>query len=61
MEIERGRLSSPDAALDILTRDARTTTGNFFQDGEVLHDAGITDFDRCAVKPGMPLLPDLFS
>jgi citronellol/citronellal dehydrogenase len=61
MEIERGRRSSPDAAHDILTRDARTTTGNFFQDDEVLHDAGVTDFDRCAVKPGMPLLPDLFS
>ena len=26
----------------------------------MLHDAGVTDFDRCAVKPGMPLLHDLF-
>jgi citronellol/citronellal dehydrogenase len=49
-----------DAAHAILTRDARTTTGNFFLDDEVLRDAGVTDFDRYAVKPGMPLLPDLF-
>jgi citronellol/citronellal dehydrogenase len=49
-----------DAAHAIFTRDARTTTGNFFLDDEVLRDAGVTDFDRYAVKPGMPLLPDLF-
>jgi len=49
-----------DAAHAILTRDARTTTGNFFLDDEVLREAGVTDFDRYAVKPGMPLLPDLF-
>ena len=45
---------------DILTCDARTTTGNLFLDDEVLRDAGVTDFDRYAVKPGTPLLPDLF-
>jgi citronellol/citronellal dehydrogenase len=49
-----------DAAYAVLTRDARTTTGNFFLDDEVLREAGVTDFDRYAVKPGMPLLPDLF-
>ena len=49
-----------DAAHAILTRDARTTTGNFFLDDEVLREAGVTDFDAYAVKPGMPLLPDLF-
>jgi citronellol/citronellal dehydrogenase len=49
-----------DAAHVILTRDARTTTGNFFLDDEVLTDAGVADFDRYAVKPGMALLPDLF-
>ena len=49
-----------DAAHAILTRDARTTTGNFFLDDEVLTDAGVADFDRYAVKPGMALLPDLF-
>ena len=49
-----------DAAHAILTRDARTTTGNFFLDDEVLRESGVTDFDCYAVKPGMPLLPDLF-
>jgi citronellol/citronellal dehydrogenase len=49
-----------DAAHAILTRDARSTTGRFFLDEEVLRQAGIDDFDRYAVKPGTPLLPDLF-
>jgi citronellol/citronellal dehydrogenase len=49
-----------DAAHAVLTRDAKTTTGNFFIDDDVLREAGITDFDNYAVKPGMPLLPDLF-
>jgi citronellol/citronellal dehydrogenase len=49
-----------DAAHAILTRDSRTTTGNFFIDDEVLAAAGVTDLDRYAVKPGAPLLPDLF-
>jgi citronellol/citronellal dehydrogenase len=49
-----------DAAHAILTRDARTTTGNFFLDDEVLQEDGVTDFSRYAVKPGTPLLPDLF-
>jgi citronellol/citronellal dehydrogenase len=49
-----------DAAHAILVRDARTTTGNFFIDEAVLREAGVTDFDRYAVKPGTPLMPDLF-
>jgi len=49
-----------DAAYAILTRDARTTTGHFFIDDDVLREAGVTDFSRYAVKPGMSLLPDLF-
>ena len=49
-----------DAAHAILTRDARATTGNFFIDDEVLRESGVTDFDVYAVKPGTPLLPDLF-
>jgi citronellol/citronellal dehydrogenase len=49
-----------DAAHAILTRDARATTGNFFFDEDVLAAAGITDLAPYAVKPGMPLLPDLF-
>ena len=61
-QLDRTRKPSimADAAHVILTRNARTTTGNFFIDDEVLRGAGIADFDRYAVKPGMPLLPDLF-
>jgi citronellol/citronellal dehydrogenase len=49
-----------DAAHAILTQPARMTTGNFFIDDEVLAQAGVTDFSRYAVKPGNPLLPDIF-
>jgi citronellol/citronellal dehydrogenase len=49
-----------DAAHAVLTRDARTTTGNFFLDEDVLREAGVTDFAGYAVKPGAPLMPDLF-
>ena len=49
-----------DAAHVVLTSDARTTTGNFLIDEDVLRSAGVADFDRYAVKPGEPLLPDLF-
>ena len=49
-----------DAAIAILDRDARTTTGRFFIDEEVLAEAGIADLERYAIKPGTPLLPDLF-
>ena len=49
-----------DAAHAVLTRDARTTTGNFFLDEDVLRAAGVADFAGYAVQPGAPLLPDLF-
>jgi citronellol/citronellal dehydrogenase len=49
-----------DAAHAILVRDATTTTGNFFLDEAVLADAGITDLTPYAIKPGAPLMPDLF-
>ena len=35
-----------DAAHEILTRDPRECTGNFFIDDEVLAEAGVTDFSR---------------
>lgn len=41
-----------DAAYAILSRDAKTTTGNFFVDDEVLAQEGITDLDKYAVVPG---------
>jgi len=49
-----------DAALAVLRRPARSCTGNFFVDEEVLRGEGVTDFERYAVSPGAELLPDLF-
>jgi citronellol/citronellal dehydrogenase len=49
-----------DAAHAILTRPSREHTGRFYIDEQVLRDEGVTDFDPYAVKPGEPLLTDLF-
>ena len=49
-----------DAAHIVLTSDPRTMTGQFLIDEELLRQAGVSDFDRYAVVPGTPLLPDLF-
>jgi citronellol/citronellal dehydrogenase len=49
-----------DAAHIILTRDSRSTTGNFFVDEEVLASQGITDLGSYAVEPGVDLIQDLF-
>jgi citronellol/citronellal dehydrogenase len=49
-----------DAAHAILTRPSRAWSGHFAIDEEVLGEQGVTDFDRYAVQPGTPLLPDLF-
>ncbi len=50
-----------DAACFILASDARTTTGNFFIDDEVLAQHGITDLDRYSVVAGTKtFIPDFF-
>jgi citronellol/citronellal dehydrogenase len=49
-----------DAAHWMLTRPARDYSGHFAIDEEVLRAAGVSDFERYAVQPGAPLLPDLF-
>lgn len=50
-----------DAAYLILTSDARTTTGNFFIDDNLLALHGITDLDRYSVTPGTrDFIPDFF-
>lgn len=50
-----------DAAHAVLSRDARTCTGNFFIDDEVLRESGITDLDQYAVTPGnKDFIPDFF-
>jgi len=64
--VRLGALRSPqilaDAAYFILTADARTTTGQFFIDDEVLQRHGITDLSAYG-PPGVSevdLTPDLF-
>ncbi len=49
-----------DAAYDILTRNSRECSGNFFVDEELLRDAGVTDFEKYATTPGAPLFEDFF-
>lgn len=49
-----------DAAFAIITKDSRTTTGNFFLDEQILRQEGIKDFEPYALNPGLPLFTDLF-
>jgi citronellol/citronellal dehydrogenase len=49
-----------DAAHVILTKDARSFTGNFIIDDTFLAGEGVTDFDRYRVDPTQPLAPDFF-
>jgi citronellol/citronellal dehydrogenase len=49
-----------DAAHAVLSAPASHASGQFFIDEDVLRRQGVSDFERYAVKPGTPLLPDLF-
>ena len=49
-----------DAAHVILTRDAKSSTGNFYLDEDVLREEGVTDFDKYAVDPSVKLATDFF-
>ncbi len=49
-----------DAAHEILIRDSRSCSGNFFIDDEVLAAAGVNDFDGYRVDPEGELFEDLF-
>ncbi|ELR67799.1 short chain dehydrogenase [Photobacterium marinum] len=49
-----------DACYEIITRDARECSGNFFIDEEVLKHQGVTDFSHYACQPGASLQRDLF-
>jgi citronellol/citronellal dehydrogenase len=49
-----------DAAIEILKRNSRDCTGNFFIDEHVLRDAGVTDFSVYANDASLPPTPDLF-
>ncbi|CAL1567319.1 unnamed protein product [Knipowitschia caucasica] len=48
-----------DAAYAVLLKPA-AFTGHFLIDDDVLRAEGIKDFDKYAVQPGHPLLPDFF-
>ena len=50
-----------DAAYLIFTSDAKTTTGNFFIDDELLAQHGISDLEKYSVTPGTTdFIPDFF-
>ena len=49
-----------DAAHAILARPAKTFTGNFLIDEDLLRTEGITDFAPYAIDPTQPLVPDFF-
>tara|TARA_R110002072_G_scaffold164996_1_gene318139 strand:- start:34525 stop:35349 length:825 start_codon:yes stop_codon:yes gene_type:complete len=49
-----------DAALAVLARRSQDCTGNFFIDEEALKSEGVTDFDKYAINPKIPLFLDLF-
>ena len=49
-----------DSAHAILTRDAKTCTGNFFLDDQVLAEEGVTDLTSYAVKAGESLILDFY-
>ena len=49
-----------DAAHAVLSAPIAQRSGRFLIDEDVLREEGVSDFDRYAVRAGMPLLPDLF-
>merc|ERR1711920_22352 len=50
-----------DAAHIMLTQDAKTYSGNFEIDEDVLRNlGGVTDFEKYECYPGGPLMPDFF-
>lgn len=49
-----------DAAHAVFGAPARSRSGRFLIDEDVLRESGVTDFTRYAVDPAQPLLPDLF-
>lgn len=49
-----------DAAYEILKRDSRQCTANFFIDEIILRENGMTDFSKYAVDSNATLIQDLF-
>lgn len=49
-----------DAAYEILTRDSKTVTGQFFVDEVLLRECGVHDFDHYKVDPSVETASDFF-
>ncbi len=49
-----------DAAHCILASDAKTNSGNFYIDEDVLSAQGVEDFSSYAIEPDNPLITDLY-
>ena len=60
MRLSRNVDIMADASYEILTKDAKSFTGNFCIDDLVMHSAGITDFTKYADVPFAELMPDFF-
>ena len=63
MQLGRKGSIMADAASAILQKDAKTVSGNFYIDEDVLRAEGVTDFAEYRVNPNTPenqLLPDFF-
>ena len=62
VDLARGRKPEimADAAHWVLTQPARTCTGNFFIDEDVLRKAGVADFAQYAIDPKKEPAPDIF-
>jgi citronellol/citronellal dehydrogenase len=63
MQLGRKASIMADAAAAILQKDAKTVSGNFYIDEDLLRAEGVTDFTEYRVNPNTPenqLLPDFF-
>ena len=63
MQLGRKATIMADAAAAILQKDAKTVSGHFYIDEDVLRAEGVTDFSEYRVNPNTPenqLLPDFF-
>ena len=60
MDCSRSPEIMADAAFEILSRESKTCTGNFFIDEDLLMGCGVTDFEKYAINPSKTLFKDLF-
>lgn len=60
MRASRSPQIMADAAYAIFTKSAASFTGNFLIDDTFLTSEGVTNFEKYAMEPGVPLHPDFF-